>query len=148
MLLDRPYDAAIDWWQLGIITYQMLCQSSPFQGEDEDEIYDSILADDPPFPAYLTRDAIDFIQKLLSKDPETRLGSGRNGADQVMAHAIFRGIDWDGLYHKRVPAPFIPKAASRLDVSSFDPEFALLDTSADIDTQESMSSRTFDRNYY
>ena len=145
MLLDRPYNSSVDWWQLGIITYQMLTQQSPFGGDDEDEIYDSILADEPTFPAYMTMDTIDFIQKLLSKEPERRLGSGTNGApppDQVMAHSFFAEINWDDLRHKRVPGPFVPTAAAnpnRTDTSNFvDSQFPLLDTPSIINTSEGM----------
>jgi serine/threonine protein kinase len=145
MLLGRPYDAAVDWWQLGIITYQMLTRQSPFQGEDEDEIYDTILADEPPFPTNMTSGSIDFIQNLLSKDPETRLGSGASGAEKVMAHAFFDEINWDDFFHKRVPAPFIPTVANRVDCSNFDSEFDILDTSAILDSSESTSSKPFDR---
>jgi serine/threonine protein kinase len=145
MLLDHPYDSSINWWQLGIITYQMLTQLSPFRGDDEDEIYDSILADEPAFSAYMTRDAIDFIRKLLSKEPEKRLGSEMDGADQVMAHAFFAEINWDDLCHKRVSGPFIPTAANRTDISNFGSEFTLPDIPAIIKTPESMFSEISNR---
>jgi serine/threonine protein kinase len=139
MLLDRPYDSSIDWWQLGIITYQMLTRLSPYRGDDEDETYDSILADEPQFPTYMTMEAIDFIQNLLGKEPERRLGSGTNRPNQVMAHAFFSEINWDDLYHKRVPAPFIPRVVHRADASNFDSEITLLYTQAIVATPESMS---------
>jgi serine/threonine protein kinase len=138
MLLDQGYDFAIDWWQLGIITYQMLTRTSPFQGDDEDDIYDSILSDEPSYPDYWSGDAIDFIQKLLQKDPERRLGSITNGADQVMAHAFFCRINWDDLYHKRIPAPFVPTVLGGTDISHFVSEFTLSDTQAVMENQEGM----------
>jgi serine/threonine protein kinase len=138
MILGRPYNSAIEWWQLGIMNYQMLTQRSPFQGEDEDDIYDSILADEPFFPTYMSTDATDFIQGLLTREPMSRLGSGIYGADGVMAHEFFTDINWDILYRKQVPAPFIPTVASRTDVSNFDPEFTHLDPQAIVDIRESM----------
>lgn len=126
MLLDLPYGASVDWWQLGIITYQMLTQRSPFQGDDEDDIYEAILSDDPLFPVTMTGDAVDFVQRLLFKDPERRLGSGINGSDQVMAHAFYTGINWDDLSHKRVSPPFAPSAANSTDASNFDSDDEVL----------------------
>lgn len=123
----------------------MLTQLSPFQGDNEDEIYDSILADEPSFPAHMTIDTIDFVRNLLSKEPERRLGSGTNGAVKVMTHAFFREINWDDLYYKRVPAPFLPTVANCTDTSNFDSEFTVLDTESIVGTQESMSSKTFNR---
>jgi serine/threonine protein kinase len=143
--LDRSYDSSSDWWQLGIIIYQMITRLSPFQGESEDEIYDAILANELHFPDYVTRDTIDIIQKLLCKEPESRLGSGTNGAEQVMAHAFFSDVNWDDLYHKRISAPFIPLASNRTDASNFNPEFTLQKLPANIDAVESMSQNP--RNY-
>lgn len=123
ILLDRPYNSTIDWWQLGIITYQMITQQSPFRGETEDEIYDSIIASEPSFPTNMTTETASLIQSLLTKDPTRRLGSGTNGSNEVMAHAFFRGVNWDDIYQKRVQAPFIPTVTCYTDVSNFDPEF-------------------------
>ena len=66
----------MDWWAFGVLIYQMLLQQSPFRGEDEDEIYDAILADEPLYPIHMPRDSVSILQKLLTREPELRLGSG------------------------------------------------------------------------
>jgi classical protein kinase C/novel protein kinase C epsilon type len=40
-----------------------------------------------------------------------------------MSHAFFRNVNWDDIYHKRVPPPFIPTISSPTDTSNFDQEF-------------------------
>ena len=101
----------------------MLLQQSPFRGEDEDEIYDAILADEPLYPIHMPRDSVSILQKLLTREPELRLGSGPTDAQEVMSHAFFRNINWDDIYHKRVPPPFLPSISSPTDTSNFDQEF-------------------------
>ena len=101
----------------------MLLQQSPFRGEDEDEIYDAILADEPLYPIHMPRDSVSILQKLLTREPELRLGSGPTDAQEIMSHAFFRNINWDDIYNKRVPAPFIPTISSPTDTSNFDSEF-------------------------
>jgi serine/threonine protein kinase len=101
----------------------MLLQQSPFRGEDEDEIYDAILADEPLYPIHMPRDSVSILQKLLTREPELRLGSGPTDAQEVMSHAFFRNINWDDIYHKRVPPPFMPTISSPTDTSNFDQEF-------------------------
>jgi len=123
ILLDKKYGRAVDWWAFGVLIYQMLLQQSPFRGEDEDEIYDAILADEPLYPIHMPRDSVSILQKLLTREPEMRLGSGPTDAQEIMSHAFFRNINWDDIYHKRVPAPFIPTITSATDTSNFDTEF-------------------------
>ena len=113
----------MDWWAFGVLIYQMLLQQSPFRGEDEDEIYDAILADEPLYPIHMPRDSVSILQKLLTREPDQRLGSGPTDAQEVMSQPFFRNINWDDIYHKRVEPPFLPQIKSATDTSNFDSEF-------------------------
>ncbi|KAL2259437.1 hypothetical protein VTK26DRAFT_6890 [Humicola hyalothermophila] len=123
ILLDKKYGRAVDWWAFGVLIYQMLLQQSPFRGEDEDEIYDAILADEVLYPVKMPRDSVSILQKLLTREPELRLGSGPTDAQEVMSQPFFRNINWDDIYHKRVEPPFLPTIKSATDTSNFDSEF-------------------------
>lgn len=123
ILLDKKYGRAVDWWAFGVLIYQMLLQQSPFRGEDEDEIYDAILADEPLYPIHMPRDSVSILQRLLTRDPEQRLGSGQGDAQEIMSHPFFKGVNWDDIYNKRVPTPFKPTVKNEKDTSNFDSEF-------------------------
>ncbi|MCJ1416003.1 Serine/threonine kinase [Xylographa parallela] len=123
ILLDKKYGRAVDWWAFGVLIYQMLLQQSPFRGEDEDEIYDAILADEPLYPIHMPRDSVSILQKLLTREPELRLGSGPTDAQEIMSHSFFRNINWDDVHDKKVPPPFQPSITSATDTSNFDSEF-------------------------
>ncbi|KAK5988097.1 Protein kinase C-like [Cladobotryum mycophilum] len=123
ILLDKKYGRAVDWWAFGVLIYQMLLQQSPFRGEDEDEIYDAILADEPLYPIHMPRDSVSILQKLLTREPDQRLGSGPTDAQEIMSQPFFRNINWDDIYHKRVQPPFLPSIKSATDTSNFDSEF-------------------------
>ena len=101
----------------------MLLQQSPFRGEDEDEIYDAILADEPLYPIHMPRDSVSILQKLLMREPDQRLGSGPTDAQEVMNQPFFRNVNWDDIYHKRVGPPFMPTIKNATDTSNFDSEF-------------------------
>lgn len=121
--MDKKYGRAVDWWAFGVLIYQMLLQQSPFRGEDEDEIYDAILADEPLYPIHMPRDSVSILQKLLTREPDQRLGSGPTDAQEIMSQPFFRNINWDDIYHKRVQPPFLPQIKSATDTSNFDSEF-------------------------
>lgn len=52
-------------------------------------------------------------------DSRRRLGGGRDDANELKRHPFFRGLNWDDLAARRVPAPFVPKISNELDVSNF-----------------------------
>ena len=101
----------------------MLLQQSPFRGEDEDEIYDAILADEPLYPIHMPRDSVSILQKLLTREPELRLGSGPTDAQEIMSHAFFHNVNWEDVREKRIGPPFLPTIKNATDTSNFDSEF-------------------------
>lgn len=47
----------------------MLLGQSPFRGDDEDEIFDAILEDEPLYPITMPRDAVSILQKVYPTSP-------------------------------------------------------------------------------
>ncbi|CAO3647232.1 unnamed protein product [Cunninghamella echinulata] len=123
ILLEQRYGRAVDWWAFGVLIYEMLLGQSPFRGEDEDEIFDAILEDDILYPINMSRDSVSICQRLLTRDPTQRLGSGPDDAADIRAHPFFRGVNWDDMLAKRVPPPFYPTVNGPLDTSNFDELF-------------------------
>ncbi|KZP01332.1 hypothetical protein CALVIDRAFT_532947 [Calocera viscosa TUFC12733] len=123
ILLEQRYGRAVDWWAFGVLTYEMLLGQSPFRGDDEDEIFDAILEDEPLYPITMPRDAVSILQKLLTRDPARRLGSGANDAEDIKKHPFFKDVSWDDVFQKRIPPPYYPTITSAHDTSNFDQEF-------------------------
>lgn len=123
ILREQKYGRAVDWWAFGVLIYEMLLGQSPFRGDDEDEIFDAILEDEILYPHNMSRDSVSVLQKLLTRDPEKRLGSGRSDAEEIKRHPFFKGVDWEAIINKRIPPPFLPSISSATDTSNFDEEF-------------------------
>ncbi|XP_039626375.1 LOW QUALITY PROTEIN: serine/threonine-protein kinase N1 [Polypterus senegalus] len=123
VLTDTSYTRAVDWWGLGVLIYEMLVGESPFPGDDEEEVFDSIVNDEVRYPRFLSTEAIGIMRRLLRRNPERRLGSTERDAEDVKRQSFFRTIDWEGLLTKKMKPPFIPAIKSRDDVSNFDEEF-------------------------
>uniref|UniRef100_A0AAY4B8R0 protein kinase C n=1 Tax=Denticeps clupeoides TaxID=299321 RepID=A0AAY4B8R0_9TELE len=123
VLTDTSYTRAVDWWGLGVLVYEMLVGESPFPGDDEEEVFDSIVNDEVRYPRFLSTEAIGLMRRLLRRNPERRLGSGERDAEDVKKQPFFRTMDWESLLQRKLPPPFVPAVCNREDVSNFDAEF-------------------------
>jgi serine/threonine protein kinase len=82
---------AIDWWTLGILTYELLVGRTPFASPTQRSTYDRILHHDISFPrsVKVSAEGRDFVERLLQRDLGTRLGCAKQGAAEVVNHPWF-----------------------------------------------------------
>ncbi|XP_074495594.1 serine/threonine-protein kinase N2-like isoform X1 [Sebastes fasciatus] len=126
VLTDDNYTRAVDWWGMGVLIFEMLVGESPFPGEDEEEVFDSIVNDDVQYPSCLPPNAVCIVQKLLKKNPLKRLGAGERDANELKGEKFFETIDWEALLAKKAKPPFLPSIKESMDVGNFDSEFTRL----------------------
>ena len=89
VLCERPYNKAVDLWSVGVTTYLLLCGFLPFDDPDDDtEIARKTINEPVRFKGIIwkgiSKYAINFIQRLLDKNPETRMN-----ITETLEHAWF-----------------------------------------------------------
>jgi len=119
MLSGKPYGKAVDWWSFGSLLFEMLTGLPPFYSRDIQEMYRRIVTERLQFPPYVSDTARSIIYGLLEKDPSRRTAD----PETLKEHPFFDGIDWDMLYRKRIPPPFVPPVNGPTDLSQFDKSF-------------------------
>lgn len=62
----------MDWWGLGVVTYEMMCGRLPFYNQDHEKLFELILMEEIKFPRTLSADAKSLLSGLLIKDPNKR----------------------------------------------------------------------------
>ena len=73
MVEGREHDEQVDTWALGVLLYEFLVGSPPFETESHAATYRRIQKVDIRWPVGLPDDAKDLIAKLLKKNPRERL---------------------------------------------------------------------------
>lgn len=114
------HDEAVDWWCLGILTFEMLASNPPFYDENPMRCYERIKKLDFKCPKFFSEEAKDFVSKLLVKKPRERLGMSSSGANMIKQHKWFANFSFDDLLARKLTPPIIPKLKDSYDNSCFD----------------------------
>ena len=56
------YGASVDWWALGVLMYEMMAGQPPFEADNEDDLFESILHDDVLYPVWLSKEAVSVLK--------------------------------------------------------------------------------------
>ncbi|MGH0138968.1 UNVERIFIED_CONTAM: hypothetical protein FKN15_000209 [Acipenser sinensis] len=119
----RGHTQSADWWSLGVLMFEMLTGTLPFQGKDRNETMSMILKAKLGMPQFLSSEAQSLLRMLFKRNPANRLGAGSDGVEEIKRHAFFSTIDWNKLYRGEIQPPFKPAAGKPDDTFCFDPEF-------------------------
>uniref|UniRef100_A0A3B3D162 non-specific serine/threonine protein kinase n=1 Tax=Oryzias melastigma TaxID=30732 RepID=A0A3B3D162_ORYME len=119
----RGHTQSADWWSFGVLMFEMLTGSLPFQGKDRKETMALILKAKLGMPQFLSPEVQSLLRALFKRNPTNRLGAGPDGIEEIKRHRFFASIDWKKLYRKEVRPPFKPSVGRPEDTFHFDPEF-------------------------
>lgn len=54
----------MDWWALGVLMYEMMAGQPPFEADNEDDLFESILHDDVLYPVWLSKEAVSILKAV------------------------------------------------------------------------------------
>ncbi|KAH9813584.1 kinase-like domain-containing protein [Melampsora americana] len=113
ILAKRGYTSTIDWWSLGVVSFELLFGKRPFRGKTNSTLTSAITREEPRFPESLPQvigpEALNFLEKILVRDIHKRLGCPSNGGmEKFKSHDWFKGIDWEAMNSLQVTPPFEP----------------------------------------
>ena len=136
----EDYSFEVDWWSLGILTYEMTVGLDPWDENDPMKIYEKIKKGLILFPKNMDKKLKNFIQHLLIGDPKKRMGSfidvtqkekenentmnNVNGKKElkkinIYEHIFLKNYPWKELRNKELIAFYIPKIKKKDDASNF-----------------------------
>ena len=118
VLCNVNHNFSIDYYAVGIITYELMYGHRPYLGKNKHEVKQLILTrqakiEFSDLPEGFSHDIADFINKLIQRKPKNRLG--KSNINEVLSHPWFMGFDWDNCSKKKLRAPYIPKYEDNFD---------------------------------
>ncbi|XP_067848742.1 ribosomal protein S6 kinase alpha-3 isoform X1 [Heptranchias perlo] len=119
----RGHTQSADWWSFGVLMFEMLTGTLPFQGKDRKETMTMILKAKLGMPQFLSTDSQSLLRMLFKRSPGNRLGAGPDGVEEIKRHSFFSTIDWNKLCRREIQPPFKPAIGRPEDTFYFDPEF-------------------------
>lgn len=118
ILLQRPYDEAVDAWSAGVILYILLSGLTPFAGETDQDLYKAIVTADYSFdgPEWngISDGAKELITGLLDLNPKSRLSPAQalrsdwitsDAPDMHLANLVVSIMSWQK--NKEGRSPFV-----------------------------------------
>lgn len=92
----------------------------PFYNADQFLAYQKILSGKIDFPRHFDYAGKQLIRKLLQTDQAQRLGSAKNGGEEIKREQWFVGVSWMDTFERRVRPPIRPNVKSPGDTGNFD----------------------------
>jgi len=120
VILGLGHGRAVDWWTLGILTFEMLASHPPFYDKDPMKTYAKIMQGTVEYPKNFSPQACDIIESFLYRKPTKRLGVFKGGVERIIEHNWFHRFQWEGLYDKEIEPPYKPTIKNSRDLSNFD----------------------------
>ncbi|CAK89494.1 unnamed protein product (macronuclear) [Paramecium tetraurelia] len=111
VMCRQNHTIAVDYFALGVMTYEFMLGYRPYNGISRQEIKDQIISKQvqvkrTQIPNDWSLEAADFINKLIQRKQTKRLGF--NGPDEIKKHIWLQGVQWNKLLNKEIQSPFIP----------------------------------------
>lgn len=117
ILEGKGYGTEVDMWSFGVVVYEMVCGRYPFGDgvNDVNRVYQEVLKGPLEFPKHAkSRPAKAFIEALLKRKSEERLGSGLRGWEEVREAEFFKSGDsgghsfFDQIMGRELEPPLVP----------------------------------------
>jgi serine/threonine protein kinase len=121
LVAQTGHTLALDWWQLGVLVFELLSGQPPFQSDSTFATYLKVMdgIDKITFPAAIRGYAASLVRALLEQDPAERLPMLPGGFANLQGHGWFAGFDWDALESLQLQPPFVPEVANARDLANF-----------------------------
>ena len=119
VILGIGHSFSVDYYAIGVIGFEFMTGKRPYIGKTRREIKEQMFKKQArinknKLEKEWSWDSMDFINRLIERKPELRLGS-KSGIKELKDHFWLRYYPWNELEKKSLPGPFIPEKRKNFD---------------------------------
>ena len=112
VMQGKVHNYSVDFYALGVITYELMMGKRPYSGKSRKEIKEQIMGRQAKIskleiPEGWSYEAADFANKLLIRKDINRLGYYNE--NNIKEHPWLKDVDMELIKNKKITAPFIPR---------------------------------------
>lgn len=121
LIASAGHSHPVDWWTLGILTFELLSGHPPFESAYPMQIYQKVSKgiNKVVFPPKCKGAAEDLVKGLCKKDPSERLPMKKGGVGNIKKHLFYKGFDWEAYEAGKMDPPYKPQVKSKKDLANF-----------------------------
>jgi serine/threonine protein kinase len=109
VLSRKGHGKSVDWYQFGVLMYELLVGLPPFYTTiSKEALFSNILEGKLNFPKNISKNSKNLIKGLLNRNPQKRLGSGALDANEIKCHPFFADMDFRKILSKKFEPPKFP----------------------------------------
>eukprot|EP00928_Gymnodinium_smaydae_P026391 TRINITY_DN20744_c0_g5_i1.p1 TRINITY_DN20744_c0_g5~~TRINITY_DN20744_c0_g5_i1.p1 ORF type:complete len:757 (+),score=221.98 TRINITY_DN20744_c0_g5_i1:101-2371(+) len=121
LIASKGHTHSLDWWTLGILLFELLAGSPPFESPNPMQIYTKVAKgiDKVAFPRQVRGSVESLIKGLLTQVPSERLPMKSGGIGNIKRHEWYSGFDWEKMLDLTLAVPYKPVVKNKLDIGNF-----------------------------
>eukprot|EP00928_Gymnodinium_smaydae_P026392 TRINITY_DN20744_c0_g6_i1.p1 TRINITY_DN20744_c0_g6~~TRINITY_DN20744_c0_g6_i1.p1 ORF type:complete len:833 (+),score=248.08 TRINITY_DN20744_c0_g6_i1:98-2500(+) len=121
LIASKGHTNAVDWWTLGILIFELMSGSPPFESAYPMQTYAKVMKGITKvhFPAKCQGPVGSLIKALLQEEPCERLPMKPSGLKKLREHEWYTDFNWQHFMDLVMEPPYHPVVKSKKDIANF-----------------------------
>ncbi|CAE8623832.1 unnamed protein product, partial [Polarella glacialis] len=121
LIASKGHTNAVDWWCLGILSFELMAGYPPFESATPMQIYSKVKKgiNKATFPRKCKGKVESLIKGLCHANPAERLPMKKGDIQNIKTQPWFSDFVWEDMANFSMVAPYKPTVKSKKDIANF-----------------------------
>jgi len=121
IIASKGHTHAVDWWTLGILSFELMIGHPPFESATPMQIYQKVSRgiNKVTFPKKCPANVEAFVKALCHHNPSERLPMKKGEIKNIKTHAWYKSFNWEDFFELKMNPPYKPTVKNPKDIANF-----------------------------